>query len=47
MGQTTRMASLEEIERLWFEIQREMTETGKVVRFPTTVVTAEGEEGSA
>ena len=44
MGQTNRMASLEEIERLWFEIQREMTETGKVVSFPTTVVTADGEE---
>lgn len=44
MGQTTRMASLEEIERLWFEIQREMTETGKVVKFETTLVTADGEE---
>ena len=44
MGQTNRMASLDEIERLWFEIQREMTETGKVVQFPTTIVTAEGEE---
>lgn len=44
MGQTTRMASLDEIERLWFEIQREMTETGKVVEFPTTVVTSTGEE---
>lgn len=44
MGQTNRMASLEEIERLWFELQREMTETGKVVSFPTTVVTSEGEE---
>lgn len=44
MGQTNRMASLAEIERLWFEIQREMTDTGKVVSFPATVVTAEGEE---
>ncbi len=44
MGQTNRMASMEEIERLWFELQREMTETGKVVRFPTTVVSATGEE---
>ena len=44
MGQTNRMASLEEIERLWFEMQREMTETSKVVTFSTTVVTAEGEE---
>ena len=44
MGNTNRMASLEEIERLWFEMQREMTETGKVVSFPTVVVGADGEE---
>jgi biopolymer transport protein ExbB len=43
MGQTNRFASLEEIERLWFELQQEMTETGKVVTFPTQVVTADGE----
>jgi biopolymer transport protein ExbB len=44
MGNTSRMASMAEIERLWFELQREMIETGKVVTFPTTVVTANGEE---
>jgi len=44
MGQTSRLASLEEIERLWYELQREMTESGKVVRFPATVVTASGDE---
>ncbi len=44
MGQTSRLASLEEIERLWFELQREMTESGKVVKFRTTVVTATGDE---
>jgi biopolymer transport protein ExbB len=44
MGNTSRMASMEEIERLWFELQREMTETGKVVAFPATVVNAEGDE---
>jgi len=44
MGQSNRLASLEEIERLWFELQREMTETGKVVSFDTTVVNASGEE---
>ena len=43
MGQTNRFASLEEIERLWFELQQEMTETGKVVTFETTVVNAAGE----
>jgi len=44
MGQTNRMASLEEIERLWFELQREMIATGKVASFPTTVVASDGEE---
>jgi len=44
MGQTNRFASMEEIERVWFELQREMTESGKVVKVPTSVVTAQGEE---
>jgi len=44
MGQSNRLASLEEIERLWFELQREMTETGKVVTFKTKVISADGEE---
>jgi biopolymer transport protein ExbB len=44
MGQSNRLASLEEIERLWFEMQREMTETGKVTTFMTKVVNASGEE---
>jgi biopolymer transport protein ExbB len=44
MGQSNRLASLEEIERLWFEMQREMTETSKVTTFTTNVVNASGEE---
>ena len=44
MGQTSKLASLEEIERLWYELQREMTESSKVVRFPATVITANGDE---
>lgn len=44
MGQSNRLASLEEIERLWFELQREMTETSKVTTFTTSVVNASGEE---
>lgn len=44
MGQTSKLASLEEIEQLWFELQREMTESGKVVRFKAPVVTADGSE---
>jgi len=44
MGQSNRLASLEEIERLWFELQQEMTESGKVVTFTTNVVNSSGEE---
>ena len=44
MGSSNRMPTLEEIERLWFELQREMTESGKVVSFDTNVVNANGEE---
>ena len=44
MGQTSKLASLEEIERLWYELQREMTESSKVVRFPATVITSSGDE---
>ncbi len=42
MGQTSRIASVEEIERLWFELQREATELGKVVRMPLEVVSSDG-----
>ena len=44
MGSGSELASLEEIEELWFEIQREMTETGKVKRFRGSVVQPDGEE---
>jgi biopolymer transport protein ExbB len=44
MGQTNRMPSMEEIERIWFELQREMTESAKVLKIPTTVINANGEE---
>ncbi len=44
MGSGSELASLEEIEQLWFEIQREMTETGKVKRFQGNVIMPDGEE---
>jgi biopolymer transport protein ExbB len=45
MGSSSRLASIEEIEQLWFELQREATEQGKVKRLPEfRVVTANGEE---
>jgi biopolymer transport protein ExbB len=42
MGSSSKLASIEEIERVWFEIQREMTESGKVTIFNTAVVEAGG-----
>jgi biopolymer transport protein ExbB len=36
------LPSIEEIERLWYLLQQEMTETGKVVRFPATVISKDG-----
>ena len=33
------LPSMQELERFWFELQREMTETGSVVQFKTKIVT--------
>lgn len=43
MAGANSLASIEEIERLWFELQREVTESGRIVRFPHDVTTADGE----
>ncbi|WP_442792647.1 MotA/TolQ/ExbB proton channel family protein [Pseudoalteromonas sp. T1lg75] len=42
MGSTSKLASIEDIEQVWFELQREMTEQGKVSRFNTEVIVAGG-----
>ena len=44
MAGANSLASIEDIEQLWFELQRQITETGKVVRFEHTVTLANGEE---
>ena len=44
MGSSTELASLEEIEQLWFELQREMIEQGKLKRINTQVVTVNGDQ---
>jgi biopolymer transport protein ExbB len=41
------LPSLEQLERLWFEIQREMTESGRVVRFDAKIVDANGTSADA
>lgn len=44
MGQTSDLPSIEEIERLWYELQWEMTESGKIVKLTMPVLTTGGEE---
>ena len=44
MGSSDQLASIEEIEQLWFELQREATELGKIKRLRNfEVITADGE----
>ena len=44
MSKASEISTIEEVERLWFELQREMTETGKVIRFTAPVLGADGRE---
>jgi biopolymer transport protein ExbB len=45
MGESTVLPSITEIERLWFELQREATELGKVKRIPNyTYASASGDQ---
>ena len=44
MGSSSQLASIEEIEQLWFELQREATELGKIKRLRNfDVITIDGE----
>ena len=42
MGKSTKLATIEEIERLWFELQRETTESSKVTKFTAEVTKLDG-----
>jgi len=44
MGTSSQLATISEMEELWFELQREMTESGKVSRFPGTITKLSGEK---
>ena len=46
MGSSNQLISLEEIESIWYELQREMTEQGKVARFTAEVSDAGGEKST-
>lgn len=43
MSSSDRLPRIEEIERVWYEMLREITETGSVVKFTTEVASAAGE----
>ncbi|MGE4651617.1 MAG: MotA/TolQ/ExbB proton channel family protein, partial [Myxococcota bacterium] len=44
LGKSKELPSIEKLERLWYELQREMTEQGKVARFNAPVLTLSGSE---
>lgn len=44
MGTASKLATIDEMEELWFELQREMTESGKVTRFDGTITKLSGEK---
>jgi biopolymer transport protein ExbB len=44
MASATELAQIEDIERLWFELQREVNESGNIVRFNHLVTRADGEQ---
>ncbi len=43
LGSGIELPSIDEMERLWWELQREMTESAKVVKFNTDVISLGGE----
>jgi biopolymer transport protein ExbB len=44
LSQSKELPSIDDLEQLWFTLQQEMTESGKVTRFEATVVGADGSE---
>lgn len=42
MASSSSLASIEDIERLWYELQREITESGKIVKFNHEITNKEG-----
>jgi biopolymer transport protein ExbB len=47
LAQAKALPSIDKLEKLWFEMQREMTETGRNVRFKTPIVEPDGEAKEA
>jgi biopolymer transport protein ExbB len=43
LAQSKGLPSIDKLEKLWFEMQREMTETGRTVKFKATIVDPDGQ----
>jgi biopolymer transport protein ExbB len=43
LGKSKKLPAIADLERLWYELQREMTESGKVTRFTAPVIDGKGE----
>ncbi|MCH7868493.1 MAG: MotA/TolQ/ExbB proton channel family protein [Myxococcales bacterium] len=44
LGRGKELPKTDDLEKLWFELQREMTEQGKIVSYTTNVLTMDGDE---
>ena len=44
MGTASQLATIDEMESLWFELQREMTESGKISKYPGTIFKLSGDK---
>lgn len=44
MGTSSQLATIDEMESLWFELQREMTESGKISKYPGTITKLSGDK---
>ncbi len=44
LAESKALPNIPKLEKLWYELQREMTETGKTTQFKATVVKADGEK---
>ncbi|HEX2586603.1 MAG TPA: MotA/TolQ/ExbB proton channel family protein [Steroidobacteraceae bacterium] len=47
LAQSKTLPSMSDLERFWFEMQREMTESGKIAKYKTEIITPAGALGSA
>jgi biopolymer transport protein ExbB len=47
LASSRELPNIEALERLWFEMQREMTESGRVTKFPASVIAADGTESES